>query len=84
MPLRKREPVRPVPKRSSASLGGGLHARVASQSEVVVRAEHDVLVALHLDHRTGGALEHPEVGHQVVVASSLQLLQPLVAASLLE
>ena len=32
----------------------------------------------------GGALEHPEVGHEVVLASRLQLLQPLVAAGLFE
>jgi hypothetical protein len=63
---------------------GVLHARVAGEPEVVVRAEHDALVALHLDHRAGRSLEHPEVGHEVMVASSLELLQPLVLASLLE
>ena len=41
-------------------------------------------LALHLDHRAGRSLEHPEVGHQIVVASSLELLQPLVVACLLE
>ena len=32
-------------------------ARVARQPEVVVRAEHDPLGALHLDDRRGGRLE---------------------------
>ena len=40
--------------------------------------------ALHLDHRAGRALEHPEVGHQVVLARRPELLEPLVAAGLLE
>jgi hypothetical protein len=54
--------------------GGLLDALVAGEPEVVVRAEHDPLVALHVNHRPGRALEHPEVGHEVVVASSLELL----------
>ena len=41
-------------------------------------------LALHLDHRAGRALEDPEVGHQVVVARSLELLDALVVARLLE
>ena len=63
---------------------GGLHAVVACEPQVVVRPEHDALVALHVDHGPGWALEHPEVGHQVVVASRLELFQPLVVACLLE
>jgi hypothetical protein len=63
---------------------GGLHARVAREPEVVVRPQHDAPVSLHLDHRSRGALEHPEVRHQIVVAGSLELLEPLVAACLLE
>src|SRR5215218_9631805 len=57
-------------------------ALVAGQAEVVVGAEHDPLGALHLDDRTGGALDEPEVGQDVRLAGGAQLLGPLVAADL--
>ena len=63
---------------------GLLHARVAGQPEVVVRAQHDALAAFHLHHRAGRALEHAEVGHEVVLARRAELLEPLVAAGLVE
>ena len=63
---------------------GVLHALVAGQPEVVVGAEHDAPAALHVDHRSGRSLEHPEIRHQVVVASGLELFDSLVAACLFE
>ena len=56
VPLSSREPVRPVPNVCSASARALDDALVAGQAEVVVRAEHDPLGALHLDDRAGRAL----------------------------
>jgi len=61
-----------------------LNPLVAGQAEVVVRAEHDPLPALHLDDRQRRALEHPEIGHQILLARGSQLLEPVVLARLRE
>ena len=58
------------------------HALVAGQPQVVVRAEHDPLGALHLHHRARRALEQPEVRQHVGLAGGAQLLGALVAADL--
>ena len=68
MPLRKREPVSPVPYVVERVAGALDHALVAGQPEVVVRAEHDPLGALHLDDRQRPALERAEVGQRVELA----------------
>jgi hypothetical protein len=60
------------------------HPRVLGQAEVVVRAEHQALAALHPHHRAGGALERPVVGEEVLLARQPQLLEALVRAGLLE
>ena len=57
---------------------------VAGQAEVVVGAEHDRLVALHLDDRAGLRGEQAEVGEEVVLLRRFQLLEAVVAARLLE
>ena len=62
--------------------GALLDALVAGQAEVVVRPEHDPLLALHLDHRQSGALEHAEVRKCVELARRLELGDSLVLASL--
>ena len=84
VPFRKREPVSAGAEPLERVARGVLHALVARQPEVVVRPEHDALGALHLDDRARRALEHAEVGHQVVIARSLKLLEPLVVACLVE
>ena len=64
-------------------VGGTLDdALVAGEAEVVVRAEHDPLGALHLDDRARGALERAEIRQQVGVARHAQLLGALMAAGL--
>ena len=47
---------------------------VSSQPQVVVGAEHDPALALHLDDRQGRALEHTEVRDEVELAGRAQLL----------
>jgi hypothetical protein len=50
-------------------VAGALHdARIGGQPEVVVRAEHDALGALHLDDGRGGRLERAEVRQEVGLA----------------
>ncbi len=51
---------------------------IAGQPEVVVGAQHDPRAPLHLDDRQRGALQDPEVGHEVKLASGPQLLHALV------
>ena len=60
------------------------HARVAREAEVVVRAEHDPLGALHLHDRPGLALEQAEEREEALLPRGGQLLEPLVRARLLE
>jgi hypothetical protein len=55
-------------------LRAGDDALVAGQPEVVVRAEHDPLGALHLHDRARGPLEDAEVGQDVGLAGGAQLL----------
>ena len=62
----------------------GDDALVLGQPEVVVAAEHDPGLALHLDDGPRRALHHPEVGHHVDRAGGLEDLETLVVASLLE
>ena len=57
---------------------------VAGQAQVVVGAEHDRLAPLHLDHRPRRRGQQPKVGEQVVLLRRFELLEPIVAASLLE
>ena len=64
--------------------GGGLHARVAGQAEVVVGAEHQPLAPLHRHDRPGLGLHLPEVRDQVLAARVVDQLAPLVVASFLE
>jgi hypothetical protein len=64
--------------------GALLHARVARQPEVVVRAEHHALGALHLHDGPGLALHQAEVRDEVVLARRPQQLDALVVARLLE
>ena len=59
-----------------------LDALVAGQPEIVVRAEHDPPLALHLDDRQRRTLEHAEVGQRVELAGGSQLLEALVLARL--
>src|SRR5205085_3152460 len=59
-------------------------ARVAREPEVVVRAEHHALAALHLGDRTGLASDQAEVGDEIVLAGGFEQLHPLVGARLLE
>ena len=59
-------------------------ARIGGEAEVVVRAEHDPLGALHLDHRRGRRFERPEVRQQVGLAGGAELLGALVAPYLAE
>jgi hypothetical protein len=61
-----------------------LDPRVAGQAEVVVGAEHDHLVPLHLHHRPGLRLDQAEVGEEVVLLGRFELLEAVVAAGLLE
>ena len=61
-----------------------LHARVARQAEVVVRAEHHPLGPLHLHYGPRLALEDAEVRDQVLLAGRTQDLDALVAPRLLE
>ena len=64
--------------------GALLDPLVAGQPEVVVGAEHDRLPALHLDHRARRRGQQPEVGEQVLLLRGFELLEPVVAAGLLE
>ncbi len=57
-------------------------ALVAGQAEVVVGAEHDPLGALHLDDRSGRALERAEVRQHVGLAGGAQLIGALMPADL--
>ena len=68
VPLSRREPVRPGAVAVQRVLGALHHALVAGQAEVVVRAEHDPLGALHLDDRHRRRGEHVEVGQDVRLA----------------
>ena len=42
-----------------------LDALVTRQTQVVVGAEHDPALALHLHDGQGGTLQHPEIRHQI-------------------
>ena len=65
--------------------GALLDALVAGQSQVVVGAEHDPALALHLDDRQRRTLEHVEVGElRRSRVRALQLLEALELASLRE
>ena len=84
VPFSKREPVRPgavAVERVCARLRDAL---VAGQPEIVVGAEHDPRLALHLDDRQGRAFQHVEVGQRAEFPRCSQLLQPLVLARLRE
>ena len=59
---------------------GLLDTRVAGEPEVVVRAEHDPLGALHLDHGRRRRLEAPEVRDEVGLLRRAEDLHALVAA----
>jgi hypothetical protein len=61
-----------------------LDAIVVGQPEVVVRAEHDPLAALHLDHWAGLRGEDAEIGEQIALLGRLELLETVVSAGLLE
>ena len=52
-----------------------LDALVAGETEVVVGAEHDPRLALHLDDRERGTLEHPEVREHVVLLGGAEQLE---------
>ena len=62
--------------------GALLDALVAGQAQVVVGAEHDPALALHLDHGQGWALEHVEVGQCAQLASDPKSFEILVLARL--
>ena len=55
---------------------------VAGQPQVVVGAEHDPALALHLHDGQRRSLQHPEIGHQIELPRGSELLEALVLASL--
>ena len=55
---------------------------VAGQPQVVVGAEHDPPLALHLHDRQRRALQHAEVGQRIELPGGPQLLQALVLTRL--
>jgi len=69
--VRGRE-ARPVALQRVARAGDD--ARIAREAEVIVRAEHDPLGALHLHHGAGGAFEAAEIGKEIRLARGAQLL----------
>ena len=81
MPLRKREPGQAGAVTVERVAGALLDALVAGQPEIVVGAEHDPALTLHLDDGQGRALEHVEVGHGADLAGGAQLLEALVLPS---
>jgi hypothetical protein len=78
--VQRRRPVeqtragQPGPEAVEGVLRAGDDALVAGEAEVVVRAEHDPLGALHLDHGARRPLDDPEVGQHVGLAGRAQLL----------
>ncbi len=58
------------------------HPLVAGQPEVVVRAQHDALRTLHLDHRHRGRVEDVEVGQDVGLAGRAQDVFAVMATDL--
>ena len=84
MPFRRREPREagsvPLERRPR----GFLDALVARQAEVVVRAEHEPVAALHPHDRPGFGLDLAEVRDQVLAARELDQLAALVVTRFLE
>ena len=62
--------------------GALLDALVAGQSQVIVGAEHDPALALHLDDGQGRSLEHAEVRQGADLTGGAQLLEALELSSL--
>ena len=59
-----------------------LDALVTGEPEVVVGAEHDPGLALHLDDGQRGAFQHAEIRDQVELSRGSQLLESLMLAGL--